>query len=426
MRHITTRLLTGTALMALASAPAFAQEVFPDPAPGADVVVIDQVILGNVFADMNVVIADTEPNASASAIATGNISTAESIDNDIDFDGVQQQDGTVSASTSLTGGSVYGGGNGASSETTAYGNSATTSTSNGSTFHYITQTSNNDVSADSTTNLLVVDGVSANTTAAANVSQHHNVNGENRGFQTQTGNANVSATTTGTFDTVTDFAALGSVATGNSHLATGSTTTSYTGAVQTMADGTSVSAQADATVAYANNVAASASAAGNSTEVDNEWGFATLGRDSSEVFQYNGAAVDADSAVTLTNWTGPSGSTSYGVGNSALISNIGSDTGLYAVQNNQGQVSATASFNGGVSPDGSVGYASATAIGNAATAALCRTCGPDTTLYGSTQQRNDGNIVASGTVNSGLGGYASGAANAIGNSSTYQSTAANQ
>ena len=424
MRHITTRLLTGTALLALAAAPAFAQEDFPDPAPGADVVVIDQVLLGDVFANMNVVIADTEPHATSTAIATGNISTADSIDNDIDFDGTQQQDGAVSAATTLSGGSVYGGGNGASTVTTAYGNSATSSTSNGSTFHYVTQTSNNDVDAASAINLLVVDDVSANTTAAANVSQNTNSYGDNRAFQTQTGNADVSAITTATLDTNTGAAAFGSTATGNSHNATGSTTTNFTGAVQTMADGTEVSSESHATIAYASHVAVAASAAGNSTEVENEWGFATLGRDGSEVFQYNGSEVDVDSSVTLTNWTGSSGATSYGVGNSALVSNIGSDTGLYAVQNNQGLVTATASFNGGVS-DGSVGYASATAIGNAATAALCRTCGPDTTLTGHTQQRNDGNVIANGYVNSGLGGYASGAANAIGNSSTYQSTAAN-
>ncbi|MAI90803.1 holdfast anchor protein HfaD [Ponticaulis sp.] len=421
MRDIKVRLMTGSALLALAAMPAFAQEDFPDPAPGADVVVIDQVILGNVLATMDVVIADTAPHAASNATATGNIASGESENNDIDFDATQTQDGTVDAHTTMTGGSVYGGGNGASTITTAYGNSATSSTSNGSTFHYVTQESNAAVSASSTIDLLVVDDVSATTTAAANVSQHTNTYGENRGFQTQTGNADVSAANVVSVDTNTGAAAFGAVATGNSHYASGYTTTSYTGAVQTMADGTRVNAYGEANVAYASNVALSATAAGNSTEVENQWGYATLGRDGSEVSQYNGADIDADTSLTLTNWTGSSGSTSYGVGNSALISNIGSDTGLYAIQNNQGTVQATASFNGGVS-DGSVGYASATAIGNAATASLCTVCGQEATVYGSTSQYNDGNVIATGYVNSGLGGYASGAASAIGNSSTYQST----
>lgn len=420
MRRTLSRLLAGTMLSACAALPALAQDSSPyaTPSDDADVVVINQVTLGNVFANMNVVVDDYASDAEVIATATGNTSTASTLDNDIDYDATQTQSGSVSASTSLTGGTVYG--DGASTVTTAYGNAASSHSENGRTFHRATQESNADVTAYSEIDLLVVDDVDATTTAAGNVSNHTNLYGDNRGFQQQTGNANVYATTTATFDSIDDSGRFGSVATGNNHSATGSTSTSYTGVVQRMADSTEVAAFTEAYAGYGEDVAVGATASGNSTEVNNEWGFATLGRDGSAVSQYNGAEIAADTSLTLTNWTGFSGATSYGVGNSALVSNIGSDTQMFVNQNNQGYVQTTASFDGGAS-DGSIGYASATSIGNAATATLCRTCGDNPVLSGRTNQVNGNDVSAYGYVNSGFNGSAYGAATAVGNSATYQS-----
>ena len=418
MRKLTIRLLASSALLSAATLPALAQDVFPPPADDADVVIIDQVVLGDVFANMDVVIVDNAEGASAAATATGNTTTATAHGNDLDFDVVQQQDGAVTATTSLSGGTVYGGT--ASTTTTAYGNAASSSTDNGTVFSTVTQTSNADVNASSQIDLDGADAVSANTTATANVVSYSSENGTNRGFTTQTGNASVSATTDADICCNNDSVALGSTATGNSVSSYGATTTNFNGAVQTMAAGTQVSAQTTARMDNGNNVAVSATSAGNNTSVENEFGFATLGRDGSDLYQENRASVDADSSVSLTSWSGTSGATSYGVGNSGLISNLGSDTGMYALQNNFGDVSSTAYFDGEYS-DGSHGYASATSIGNAATATLCYTCGGDSILYGRTNQTNSGNTIASSHVAHGSGGYVSGAATAVGNSATYQS-----
>lgn len=420
MRKMTIRLLASSALLSLAALPALAQDDFPPPAPGADVVIIDQVVLGDVFANMNVIIDGNATGASAAATATGNTTTANSNDNDLDFDAVQQQDGTVSATTSLTGGTVYGGT--ASTTTTAYGNAASSSTTNGTVFSTVTQTSNADTTAYSYIGLDGADAVSANTTATANVVSYSSETGTNRGFTTQTGNADVSATTISDLCCNNESVALGSTATGNSVSSYGSTTTSFNGAVQVMDFDTQVTAATTATVDSGNNVAVSATAAGNNTSVENEFGFATLGRDGSVLFQGNGADVDADATLTLTNWSGTSGATAYGVGNSGLIANIGSDTGMYANQENFGDVNSAAYFDG-TSSDGSYGYASATSIGNAATATLCYTCGADSVLYGRTNQTNYSNTTASATTVLGSGGYVSGAATAVGNSATYQSFA---
>ena len=81
MRRMTLRLLSSTAFIAGFAAPAFAQETFPSPSPDADVVIIDQVQLGDVFANMDVVVSGTATGASAAATATGNITTANSLDN---------------------------------------------------------------------------------------------------------------------------------------------------------------------------------------------------------------------------------------------------------------------------------------------------------------------------------------------------------
>ena len=83
--------------------------------------------------------------------------------------------------------------------------------------------------------------------------------------------------------------------------------------------------------------------------------------------------MDANTTVSLDDWSGDANASAYGVGNSALVANVGSDTSLYAIQSNYGAVTANASLSGGRN-DGT-GTVNATAIGNAATATLCNACG---------------------------------------------------
>lgn len=421
MRLTQKTLLAVTALSGAMLAPVFAQD-YPAPADDATVVVIDQVLLNDVFANMQVTVATDATGADVSALASGNVASGDGGSGDLDFDVNQLQQALVEANVSLTGGPILGGD--VTTVSTAYGNSATSTTTNGTTFHTLTQVSDNDVAA--LTNILLngADTVNATTTAAANVSTYSAANGTVRGFQRQTGNADVFAYSFADLCCNNNSALVSTSATGNTITSTGTTNTSYNGAVQIMALGTDVYAETELLVQSATSTVGSATAAGNSATVYNEWGFATLGRDGSELYQGNGADVVAVSTVNLDNWSGTSGATAYGVGNSGLISNVGSDTGLFANQENLGDVYAGAAFNGSTS-DGSSGYVSSTAFGNALTATLCYTCTSDGILYGSVTQTNSGSITAYGTTTTSGNGFIQGSAIAIGNTATFQKIGTN-
>ena len=121
--------------------------------------------------------------------------------------------------------------------------------------------------------------------------------------------------------------------------------------------------------------------------------------------------------MSLDQWQGHAASTSYGVGNTAMINNVGSDTGLYTIQQNFGDVTAHAGLNG-ESFTGGTGTVNSTAIGNAASASLCTACG-DAVLSGSVSQHNYGSSHASATIYSGHAGTIYGSATAVGNSATF-------
>lgn len=417
MRLNKTTLLATLCVSGMMALPALAQDDYPSPSDDAMVVVVDQVLLGDVFANMDVTVEAGATGAEVTATATGNISSADALTGDVDYDVTQLQQALVRASAILTGGSMADGD--VHLFATAYGNSAASSTTYGTAFHTLDQVSDADVSAYGEIVLDGVNALQAITTAAANLSTYTVTEGTIRGFQVQTGNADVSAYTFADICCDNSSVLINTIANGNSLTSTGHTVTNFNGAVQTMALGTNVYSETELYVQSGTTVIGSSTAAGNSATVLNEWGFATLGRDGSELFQGNGADVDAISVVTLDHWSGTSGSVAYGVGNSALISNIGSDTGLYANQENFGDIFSYASFEGGTT-DGSLGYASSTAFGNAVTATLCYTCSTDGVLSGKVNQTNSGTITSYGSVLSSGNGYVQGSAIAIGNTATFQ------
>ena len=165
------------------------------------------------------------------------------------------------------------------------------------------------------------------------------------------------------------------------------------------------------------NAAGAATASANSVHATNTFGYAQASG-----YQENTSFVQAESFVTLDNWAGYGSSTAYGVGNSVLLGNTGdSDTRLDYTQNNfeAGEVVTIANFTGGAG--GSV-VTNATSIGNAITSSVCASCGTGAGLYGSSQQFNYANISAQTSVNT---AYAAGGVNAtaaaVGNSATYSS-----
>jgi hypothetical protein len=154
-----------------------------------------------------------------------------------------------------------------------------------------------------------------------------------------------------------------------------------------------------------------ASANGNSVWMQNENGYTRIQGE-----QDNSGAVTAESDVAVGDFDVDLFSvSSEGVGNSAIISNIGSNAYMGVEQTNTGAVTATANFDGGA---GGSALVSATAFGNAATTYVCSEC--PVTAQGNTSQVNSATIRSAVTGRMTTGGVLSGSATAIGNSATYQ------
>lgn len=383
------------------------------------VVVIEQVQLDNVWSQMNVDVPDYTWEATATSTAVGNAAAGLVTTGSIDLDTFQTLEGDVLAESSLIGGTAGT----AVATTTAYGNSTTGGTWDGNTFYRTEQTSNGDVEARTDVDMTDADTIATATTAIANVSVPTNEYGDHSAFQIQESNGSVTSTTTVDMENPNvcceDSASFATTAGGNALSSTGWSSTSINGAVQTTASGETIRASTTVEMEDGNNVLAATTSFGNSATLHNEWGYASLGREGSELFQGNDSEIVSDTSVTLNDWSGYATSSAYGVGNAATVSNVGSDTGLYAIQNNYGDVTTTAGLNG-TSTYGGDGVVTSTAIGNAATATLCNICG-DAALQGRTQQFNAGNVTAQGTATIGASGSVFGAATAVGNSATYQS-----
>ena len=408
MTHLIKLSIYGASALALLGTANAQEETYSN-------VEIEQVQLDDVWSDMQVEIPDYAWEATSTSNAVGNAAAGLVSSGSIDLDVQQRLEGDVAATNQILGGSAgltVG-------QTTAYGNSTTGGTWAGDNYYRAEQVANGDVAADTRVDMDNTGTIVTATTAIANVSVPTDEYGTNSAFQTQESNGSVRATTDADLCCDGHSASFATTAGANAMSSTGSTSTNMNGAVQTTASGETVSATGDVYMGYGHNVLAATTAFGNSASQHNEWGYATLGRDGSEVYQGNESDVDAQTYVTLDQWTGYATASAYGVGNTASTSNLGSDTGLYANQNNYGSVYSDASLTGTAPTDGS-GIVTSTAIGNAATATLCNICG-DAALHGQTTQMNAGSIIARGSATVGQSGSVFGAATAVGNSATYQS-----
>jgi len=411
-------LLSATGFFALLTPLAGAQDdcddcVAPELRSYIDV---DQVHTGHLWSDMDVAIDGTVDAASASATTTGNSANGLLATGDLDYDAIQQMDGNASAEASITGDYVTGA---AVTTATAYGNASNAGTWMGDSYAQSHQTMNGDTDAGAEIELLGAGSVASASTAIANVAATSGEFGDNMAFQTQTSNGSVTAETDADFCCIGTTAAIATTAGGNSVTSTGSTTTSIQGAVQTTADGETIQAVGDVYAGVAHDAVVTTTASGNSYVLQNEWGFTSLGREGSELYQGNESQVDAQSFVTLDEWFGHAAVSSYGAGNSAVVTNIGSDTALHTIQSNFAAVGSQATFSG-ESSTGGVATVNATSIGNAATATLCVACG-EAQLSGTVSQFNSASVYSTGTINVPQAGMVVGAATAIGNSATFQS-----
>lgn len=380
--------------------------------------VIDQVQLGDVWSNMNVYVEDhTDGNVGVGSTSVGNTASAAVKMGNVDFNATQDVQGNTGALTNVSGGDVSGA---LYATTTSYANSASGGTWMGNTGYLVEQTNSGTVSG--TTNIAVrnVGKVATTTTAIANVSTPSSEFGDNRAYSDQTNLGSSYATTNATICCDNESADFVTIAGGNAVTSTGESSYVVNGAFQGQDFGTEVVSSSNIHIVNATNVTSNATAAANSYTVHNTYAPATLGRAESPVYQGNGGTVAANSVVTLDHWNGHAVSTSYGVGNSALIGNLGGDTGLYTTQENAGDVSSYASLSGS-SFTGGTGTVNSTAIGNAATASLCNACG-DAVLHGSVNQTNYGSVSAGANVYTGHAGNVYGSATAVGNSATFTSS----
>ncbi|MCI4643737.1 MAG: holdfast anchor protein HfaD [Hyphomonadaceae bacterium] len=399
-------------LIALALAmPALAQEAEDQP------IIIDQLETGDIWSSMNVVVPDTADYAASTATSTGNSASVLLKSGDVDLIVNQEMTGNSSAEARLEGGVVMGQ---ASAVATAYGNAVNTTTEDGSSASQTEQVMSGDTVANAEIELLGGNTVIASATAIANAVASHAEYGEHIAEHVQHSEGSASATTDADMCCDGSGASFATVAGGNAVSSTGYTSTAIQSGTQTTAAGATLRGLTDVYIYEATDVVAATTVAGNSYVLENQFGYASLGEDGDALSQTNESEVDAQTYLTVGAWNGLAGATAYGVGNSALVSNLGSDTALYADQTNSATVGAQASFDG-ASTTGGVATLSATAMGNAATASLCITCG-DATVSGTTRQVNSGNVYAIGTMSVPTSGGIIGSATAIGNSATYQSS----
>lgn len=380
---------------------------------------IDQSQTGDVWSDMDVELTDHTPNAAATSTAVGNLASATQIAGDVNATVNQEFDARSVATNLLRG---YSAGT-AVSTTTAYGNASSGGTNYGANSYYANQAAGGSVEAYSRTDLTQANQVSSAATAVANVSTSDNNYGYSIADQTQYSAANVTAETDADMCCDGTSASFATTAGANASSATGYTSTSYNRALQQTESGSRVSGSTDVYMGYGTNVTAATNSFGNSATVHNEWGYATLGAEGAETKQDNRADIDAQTYVTLDHWDGYANASAYGVGNSALISNLGSDTALYADQDNSGSVYSYAKLDG-TSWTGGTGVVTSTAIGNAATATVCNYCS-EAAVGGRVNQVNSGSVYAQGQATTSYGGTVYGSASAIGNAATLQSTGSN-
>lgn len=388
------------ALIAALSGTAVAQTA-PD-------VLNSQIELGDVFSNMDVVIeGDHTGNVGSTSLATGNAASGfgdGSTDRVVESD--QTMNGDATAQANMIGGRVYGT---ASTDATAYGNSTTGAQYQGARLEQTT--GSNQISATATVRDTTADVMIASSTAAANIHDLTYTMGTLNANAEQTSNSNVDATTDAEVCCSSETTDASSLAVSNSYQASSTYSNAYS-YVQQWSEGANVNAATRLTQTNGTDVSANSQAMGNNVVSDNTWGYSQL-----DGSQNNISAINSTTEVTLTDWSGTASISAYGVGNSTMQTNVGSDLNAYYTQTNSGSVDSTATFDGG---NGGIGglTSSSTAIGNTYTGYVCATC-ESAAPGGQLTQTNSGGVTARGSIIARNGGNVYGSAAAIGNSANY-------
>lgn len=398
-----TRLAAAAGLAAALAAPALAQTTTPTALNG-------QLNWGDVVADIKVVTRHGANSTATVSTAAGNSVSGTNVNGGLDAESEQAMFGTTFAYATLEGGNVKN----ASAMSTAQGNTLQAQTTSGTLNLTAAETADGgDALARSRVNIGNAQTLAAISSAASNNAATAANHGDLNVALTQSASNSAYAITD------VDACCTGQTAAGASAAINAWSSSSTTSTVNAQYDQDSTGYASEATADVYQNRAygltAATTAAANSASIANEWGYAqTRGR------QMSSTNVKADTRITLPDFSGTNSISAYGVGNSTLATNVGSDMVVDLAQLNTGGVDANAQFTGASYDHGDVVVASA-AIGNVFTGYVCSQCG-DAALTGTVSQTNGGNIVSTGSITANGGGVLIGSASAIGNSATFITT----
>lgn len=349
-------------------------------------------------------------DAGATAIGAGNVVTSTS-EGDEELENLQHMDGDASANTDA---SVWNATGTVAVTSAVVANGGTAIAGGGDVDVDTTQLAHGDASARATFNGGNAHDTSVGASASGNVAAVSLEDGQVRFVGSQESTGAVVASTEANQDGVSGVIVSGAISSSNNLTIGGETATVLTDTVQSAAG--SSAARSDLYVGYAYDASgnAIANANANSATIDNQWGYVNAAID-----QRSEANVTADAYVTLGgDFVGFASAGAYGVGNQALVSNVGSDTVMETIQTNSGDVSANAAMSG---EGGGMALASSAAYGNNVTGSLCGYC--DTNVAGLTatnSQSNDGEVTSTARVNTPYAHTVGASSTAIGNAATYQ------
>ncbi len=402
-------LAAALAILSLTASPAWSQQA---PASALN----EQLQFGDVFGSMTVVVpTDLPSGAQALALAASNSATAANMTGGLNVSSTQGAWGRTTSTSSLQTRNTTS----ATTVANAQANALEAQTSGGAlnveAGQYAFDTA---VSATATTKIRNAQQLTTATSAAANNTALGATNGDLRLRLTQESHQSVTAASDAEA-CCTGSSSVSASATGNA-LGSTSQTSTVDAQYDQLSAGSTIAASANLRQATGYDALAATTAAANSATIDNKWGYADLrGR------QTSASNVSANSSVALDSWAYTATAAAYGVGNSTLATNIGSDMRVNLEQANSGGVATSATFSGGtagVSSGNAV--VSATSLGNAFTGYVCSRCG-DAVVTGTVSQTNSGSISATGTMNAIGASSAMGSASAIGNTATFITTSTN-
>lgn len=415
MTNFTQKLLGATAFMALAAGTATAQGYYDGQkgGPASNPDVIDQVQLGDVWADVNVYVPSSDGNIISNSAAVANTATAIVERGPINVDVDQVNHGDTFANTDIWAGRVDGD---VFSTTSATGNASYVGNWYGDSRANVSQTNTGTTTATSNVDVENVWAISTNATAIANASQVETDFGR-RGdtFVEQNSEGSVFAGSVATLGYVDGTAQNTAIAAGNS------ADSFYDRAgfvndtvVQQTAEYTEIVSSAQTFVGDAENVITTSAAAGNQFNGAQNFSKANFGAEGSESFQGNGANVIATADTVVDYFVGFSSTSASGVGNSFAVSGVGGRTNTDVIQFNSGNVVSDVIVNTG-DFGGGIGQVNSSSVGNSFSSVVL-----DGTQRSSIIQTNVGNTIANSSIRTGRAGSVIANSTAIGNAATVE------